>query len=86
MASDAYATGQALYALHAAGIPRTDAAVQQGLEFLVRTQTPDGNWKMLSRPDPKSGKPAEFLVPITYAAAAWATLGMVEHVPQAPEK
>lgn len=78
--SDAFATGQALYALRVAGLTTSDDSVRSALAFLMRTQQADGTWIMSSRPNPETGKPADFLNPITYAAAAWATLGMTSHV------
>jgi hypothetical protein len=44
MVSDAYATGQALVALHRAGMKAADPAYQRGLDYLLRTQKPDGSW------------------------------------------
>lgn len=49
MVSDAYATGQALYALHAAGVPTTDPACRAGIEYLLRTQLEDGTWFVRTR-------------------------------------
>lgn len=80
--SDAFATGQTLYALRMSGLIAEDAAIRRGIEFLVRTQRDDGTWPMTSRPSPETGKPADFLNPITYAATAWATLGLSSHVPK----
>lgn len=82
MASDAWATGQALYALSAAGLKSDNAAVARGREFLVRTQNEDGSWKMTSRPikylDPNKpdGNPSGNLVPIVGAGSAWAVIGL----------
>jgi ankyrin repeat protein/mono/diheme cytochrome c family protein len=48
--SDAYATGQALVAMHdAGGVPTTDPAYQRGVAFLLRTQHADGTWHVASR-------------------------------------
>lgn len=80
--SDAFATGQSLYALQHAGVPAADPAIREGIEYLVRTQHEDGTWSMKSRPNPETGNPAEFLNPITYAATAWATLGIASCVRQ----
>jgi ankyrin repeat protein len=50
LASDAWATGSALYALHeAAGMKPTDAVYQRGVAFLLRTQFEDGSWWVKSR-------------------------------------
>jgi ankyrin repeat protein len=43
--SDAYATGQALFALaEAGGVPVSDPAFRKGIAFLLRTQDDDGSW------------------------------------------
>jgi squalene-hopene/tetraprenyl-beta-curcumene cyclase len=81
MASDAFATGQALYALADAGRAANDAAVRRGQAFLARTQQPDGSWQMTSRPCPPTNKGARNLVPITGAGASWAVLGLARSTP-----
>jgi hypothetical protein len=44
-ASDAYATGLALLALHqGGGVPATDPAYRRGVTFLLETQKSDGTW------------------------------------------
>lgn len=55
MQSDAYATGQALYALRAAGgayLP--DFKLKQGVQFLLRTQEEDGSWFVNKRTAPNN--------------------------------
>ena len=48
--SDAYATGEALCALHEAGTLKAgDARYQRGVAFLLRTQQADGSWHVKSR-------------------------------------
>jgi ankyrin repeat protein len=44
MNSTAYATGEAMVALHQAGLPVTDSAYQRGVQFLLSTQLEDGSW------------------------------------------
>jgi N-acyl-D-amino-acid deacylase len=62
--TDAYATGQALYALNKSGqLKVTDAAYQKGVEFLLKTQEADGSWHVKTRSFPfvpyvNSGFPA----------------------------
>lgn len=77
MASDAWATGQALYALAAAGIKPDDPAIKRGQVFLIKTQKKDGSWPMTSRPTKPGGKGSNSLIPITGAGSAWAVLGLV---------
>jgi hypothetical protein len=74
--SDAFATGQALYAFIEAGVPPSDEAIKKAQAFLTRTQDPDGSWPMASRPNPRDGKPAKNLAPITNAASAWAVMAL----------
>jgi len=48
--SDAWATGQALVALHlATGMQSEDPVYQRGVRFLLRTQFEDGSWFVRSR-------------------------------------
>ncbi len=48
--SDAYSTGEALYALHVAGTTATDhPAYQKGVRFLLDSQLPDGTWLVRTR-------------------------------------
>jgi len=75
--SDAYATGQALYALAEAGMKPDDEAVRRAQSFLAKTQRQDGGWAMASRAILPSGKPATNMEPITHAGSAWAVLGLV---------
>jgi hypothetical protein len=77
MASDAWATGQALYALAHAGIEPGDPAIARGRAFLVKTQRDDGSWPMTSRSTKPGGEGAKNLIPITGAGSAWAILGLV---------
>lgn len=80
--SDAYATGQALYALARAGIG--GKSVQRARAYLLRTQEPDGAWSVppegISRTT--SGPRLEKLRPIyRYWGTAWATLGLLRTLP-----
>jgi hypothetical protein len=47
LASDAYATGQAVVALKAAGLSNA-----RGAEFLMKSQLADGSWHVQSRTQP----------------------------------
>lgn len=77
-ASDAFATGQALYVLALAGRDADRAAIGRGRAYLLAKQTDEGSWPMESRKaDRKDSPPAKNLAPITYAGTAWATLGLV---------
>jgi squalene-hopene/tetraprenyl-beta-curcumene cyclase len=76
MKSDAWATGQAIYALAHAGVPSDDPAVSRAQSFLIGTQQEDGSWPMTSRPIKPGDKGATSLVPITGAGTAWGVLGL----------
>ena len=78
---DAFATGQALYFLSVAGVPRDRAPVRRGVAFLVARQKADGSWPMTSRAHP-GARPMTNPVPITYFGSAWATLGLLRSVPR----
>jgi hypothetical protein len=53
LASDAYATGEALYALKESGtLPASSAAHKRGVQFLLRTQLDDGSWHVETRAIP----------------------------------
>jgi len=49
LATDAYATGQALYTLHELEVPGSNPVVQRGITYLRRTQAEDGTWHVKSR-------------------------------------
>jgi hypothetical protein len=77
MASDAWASGQALYALAHAGIKSDNPAIVRGQAFLIKTQRADGSWSMTSRPTAPGGQGSNSLIPITGGGSAWAVLGLV---------
>lgn len=79
MSSDAYATGQVLYAMNVAGVSEEDSAVRNAVSFLVSTQLNDGSWPMKRRTHPGE-IPTENLVPITYFGTSWATLGLLRTI------
>jgi hypothetical protein len=82
--SDAYATGQALFALAEAGAKPDDEAVRRGQAFLAKTQREDGGWGMVSRAIMRDGKPPKNLEPITHAGSAWAVIGLLHSSPVVP--
>ena len=79
--SDAFATGQALYALAEAGARSDDVAVRKAQSFLAKSQRQDGAWDMTSRAIMGNGKVATKFEPITHAASAWAVMGLVRSTP-----
>jgi hypothetical protein len=82
LASDAYATGQALYALTESGILRIqDDAYQRGIRFLLNTQLADGSWYVKSRVIPimpyfESDFPHGSDQFISAAATNWAAMAL----------
>jgi len=84
MRSDAYATGQALYALHVAGeVPATDPMWQHGMRFLLQTQDEDGSWYVNKRAIPANnyldvGFPHGESQYVSYAATCWAMMALAQ--------
>ena len=80
--TDAFATGQALYALNAAGkMPVSDAGYQKGVGYLRRTQAADGSWFVKSRsieiqPYFESGFPYGHDQWISAAGTSWAAMAL----------
>ena len=80
--SDAYGTGQSLYALMEGGkIPANDPAVRRGLDFLMRTQLADGTWHVRTRAHPfqppmDSGFPHGKDGWISAAGTSWAVMAL----------
>jgi ankyrin repeat protein len=79
---DAYATGQALYALATAGaLSTTDPIFRRGVEYLIKTQHDDGSWYVRSRsvkfqPYFESGFPYGHDQWISAAGTNWAALAL----------
>ena len=82
MESDAYATGQALYALNVAGgVAANDPQFRKGIDYLLRTQAADGTWHVKSRsiwlqPYFESGFPYGQDQFISVAGSAWASMAL----------
>lgn len=82
MGSDAYATGQALYALHlAGGIDTRDPLYEKGVRYLLRTQAADGSWHVKTRALPvqpyfESGFPYGHDQWISAAGTSWASMAL----------
>jgi Squalene cyclase len=86
LASDAYATGQALVALGDCGaITVADPAYQRGIQFLLKSQLEDGSWFVKSRAAPiqpyfESGFPHGHDQWISSSATNWATMALMAAV------
>jgi hypothetical protein len=89
LASDAYATGQALTALHENGaLSVKDAAYQRGVRFLMNSQLEDGSWYVKSRslsfqPYFESGFPHGPDQWISAAGTNWAAMALTLTLPEA---
>lgn len=87
MESDPYATGTALVALRlAAEVAAVNPAYLNGLKFLLKQQKDDGSWHVVSRSKPfqtyyESGYPHGRDQFISIAAGGWATLALLEGLP-----
>jgi N-acyl-D-amino-acid deacylase len=81
LSSDAYATGQALYALHIAERLTPDS-LEKGVRFLLYTQLTDGSWHVRSRAYPLQTNYFDTGFPhgrdqwISAAATSWACISL----------
>ena len=81
--SDAWATGQALVALHiAGGVDTNHPRYRRGVAYLLNTQFGDGSWFVRSRsfpfqPEFESGFPFGNNQWISIGGTAWATMALV---------
>jgi ankyrin repeat protein len=82
MGSDAYASGQALFALNtAAKMAPADSVYQKGIHYLLRSQAADGSWHVKTRsiwiqPYFDSGFPYDHDQWISAAGTAWASMAL----------
>jgi len=82
LASDAYATAQAVYALRVgARLANSEPAVERGQRFLLQTQLDDGTWHVRRRAFPfqptiSSGFPHGRDAWISAAATSWAVMAL----------
>lgn len=90
-ASDAFATGQTLYALSEEGLDGGNPAVRRAWQFLLSTQRKDGSWLVPTsaihvgkgqRTDAAWIKKTDEIY--TYWGSGWATIGLLRTLP-APE-
>ncbi|MGD0667680.1 MAG: ankyrin repeat domain-containing protein [Bryobacteraceae bacterium] len=91
-ASDAYSTGQALWALHDFGsVSTTDAAWGRGIDYLLRTQASDGSWHVVSRLHPpapvsppyfETGHPYGHDQFISSLGESWAIIALAQMLPR----
>ena len=87
--SDAYATGLTLYALHHAAKLKTDEPFyRRGVQYLLKTQLPDGSWHVRSRAFPfqayfESGFPHGTDQWISAGATGYAATALIDSLPPA---
>jgi len=87
--SDAYATGQSLYALQVAGVSPREPVYQRGTAYLLSTQLEDGSWHVTSRspkfqPYFESGFPHKDDQWISAAGTAWAVAALAPAIQRVP--
>jgi squalene-hopene/tetraprenyl-beta-curcumene cyclase len=78
-ASDAFATGQTLYALSYAGLPDDEPALVRARTFLVTSQRPDGSWYV---PTTKKNKQKDNEGLASLWGSAWAVIGLARTLPK----
>ena len=87
---DAYATGEALYALHvSASVPANDPVYQKGVQWLLRNQLADGSWFAPTRAVPVQPHTFESFPNgwhqfVSDAASCWATMALLFTLPDKP--
>jgi ankyrin repeat protein len=86
--AEAYATGEALYALHVSGdVPIKDPVYQKGVQWLLRNQLADGSWFVPTIAVPvqphtfESGFPHGWNQFASEAGSSWATLALLFTLP-----
>ncbi|MBX3414042.1 MAG: hypothetical protein KF708_15250 [Pirellulales bacterium] len=86
MPTDAYATGQTLYALALVGYTADRPEIRRAIDFLVAKQQPDGSWPMTSHAsnDGSPGGSSKLLTPIQCGTASWVVLALSRLVPNEP--
>jgi ankyrin repeat protein len=89
-ASDAYSTGEALWAVHTAGVPTSDMVWKRGIDYLLRTQAVDGSWHVMSRLHPpapvsppyfETGHPYGHDQFISTMGESWAVIALAQALP-----
>jgi ankyrin repeat protein len=87
---DAYATGEALYALHiSGGVPTGDPVYQKGVKWLLENQLADGSWFVPTRTSPvqpqfESGFPHGRSQFSSDAGSSWASMALLFTLPDGP--
>src|SRR5262249_8645715 len=83
--------GEALFALHEAGVSASDATWNRGVRFLISTQASDGTWRVRTRMlSPAEVSPKYFPTGfpygkdefISYAGTCWAVMALLAALPE----
>ncbi len=89
--ADAYATGEALYALHLSGnVAINDPGYQKGVQWLLRNQLADGSWFAPTRAVPVQPHTFESFPNgwhqfVSDAGSCWATMALLFTLPDKPK-
>jgi ankyrin repeat protein len=90
---EAYATGEALYALHVSGeLSTNDPVYEKGVRWLLGNQLDDASWFMPTRAVPvqphtfESGFPHGWHQFASDGASSWATMALLFTLPDAPSE
>lgn len=92
---DAYSTGEALFALHEAGVAGTDIVWSKGIKFLLSTQAKDGTWRTRTRMiSPAEVSPKYFATGfpygkdefLSYAGSCWAVMALAAALPESHDR
>ncbi len=81
--SDAFTTGQAVYALDRLGLAATHPQLCRAVDFLLAGQQPDGTWQVASKlvsAEPTDGKDYIY----RYWGTAWASIGLSSWLASSP--
>jgi hypothetical protein len=87
MPAEAYATGEALYALHVSGdVPVNDSVYQRGIQWLLKNQLSDGTWFVPAlavpvQPHTFESFPHGWHQFASEAGSSWATLALLYTLP-----
>jgi len=85
-ASDAFATGQSLFALSRSGTAPDDPAIGRALRYLIAAQQVDGSWLVptaaIHEPSGKTDRNARTDSVYQFWGTAWATLGLLQTLPE----
>ncbi len=79
--SNAFSTGQTLYALNLVGVPHNDSHIQKAVNYLLKTQKADGTWFVDSNLTSREGSDGKDYV-YTYWGTAWAAIGLARSLPK----